>query len=185
MPGHGIPDEAGGWPDQVKARRQYLANVLTDCDHLSEAGLTDAEMEQARDLLHRALAEPVSQEGPVLCHGDLSAHHVFVDSKLRVCGLIDWGMWSAATAVDDLAEVAMRYTKPDFDAVLEGHSHGVAGQPALRRATAVALLARAIAYLRWLIASGQTGQFESGVVPLRRALTDLTTGGGTVHGSGR
>lgn len=177
MPGRGIPDDSGTWPNQAKANRRHITNVIAGCDHLGEAGLTDTELQQARDQLHRALEEPDRQEGPVLCHGDLSPHHVFVDEELRVCGLIDWGMCTAADAIDDLAEIAMRNTKTDFDAVLEGHSPDSARDPELRRAISLALMMRAMAYTRWLITSGQTGHLESGVVPIRRALTDLTTTG--------
>jgi Ser/Thr protein kinase RdoA (MazF antagonist) len=177
MPGRGIPDESGAWPEQAKDERRYVANVIADCDHLRDAGLTDPEIEQVRIVLHRALEAPARPEAPVLCHGDLSAHHVFVDRDLRVCGLIDWGMWSAAAAIDDLAEVAMRNPPTDVDAVLEGHSGESAHDPALRRAIALALTMRAIGYLRWLVTSGQTGHLESGVVPLRRALSALTPSG--------
>ncbi|MEQ4209349.1 phosphotransferase [Actinopolymorpha sp. B9G3] len=176
MRGRGMPDGTGDWPDEASDQRRYITNVIADCDHLGEAGLTDTEIQDARGLLHQALEEPVRRPAPVLCHGDLSPDHIFVDRDLRVRALIDWGMWSAGAAEDDLAEVAMRHTRADFDAVLEGHSGDAARDPALRQTISRALMMRTIAYLRWLLTSGQTGHLESGVVPLRRALTDLTRG---------
>ena len=130
-----------------------------------------------KPMVRRCTSCAIHHQELVLCHGDLSSHHVFVDPELRVCGLIDWGMWGAAPAIDDLAEVAMRYTEPDFDAVLVGHSGTSARDPDLRRAVSLAMMTRSIGHLRWLVTSGQTGHVEIGVAPLQRALKDLLSTG--------
>lgn len=174
MPGRGIPDDTGSWPDQTQHLRRHLENVLAACDRLGAAGLTDTEIQQARDLVQQASQDADGRQKPVLCHGDLSPDHVFVDEELRVRALIDWGLWSAGTAVDGLADVAMRNTAADFDAVLKGHSLDAATDPALRRGISRALMIGAIGTLSWLITSGQTGDLDTYVASLRRALTDLT-----------
>ena len=164
LPGLGLSDSQ---------HRRYIANVIADCDHLGVAGLTEEEIDQIHELLSTFLDIP-AQEVPVLCHGDLSPAHVFVDTDLRVCGLIDWGMWSAGAAVDDMADVSYRNDQVDVAAILVGHYGSAARDPVLTRAIARSLMTRVIGYLRWLITSGQTGSLEPGVGALRQALADLS-----------
>jgi aminoglycoside phosphotransferase (APT) family kinase protein len=170
MPGMGESDAR---------RRRYLANVLADCDHLGVAGFTADEIAQIRDLVGTFRDIPV-QEVPVLCHGDLAPAHVFVDADLRVCGLIDWGMWRAGAAVDDMADFTHRNDRVDAAAVLVGHYGPAASDPALTRAIARSLMTQVIGHLRWLITSGQTGCLEPGVGALRQALAHLRASNNTV-----
>jgi aminoglycoside phosphotransferase (APT) family kinase protein len=153
-------------------RRRYIANVIADCDHLDAAGLTGEEIDQIRALLSTFVDIP-APEVPVLCHGDLSHRHVCVDSGLRVCGLIDWGLWSAGAAVDDLADFTHRNVQVDVAAVLVGHYGSAASDPALMRAIARSTMTQVIGYLRWMIASEQLERLEPGVTALRRALAIL------------
>jgi aminoglycoside phosphotransferase (APT) family kinase protein len=173
MPGPGLPDHTGQWPDQEEDRRRYVRGVIADCACLGEAGLSDVEVERALLLLNDALMEP-AEPGPfVLCHGDLSADHIFVDKSLCISGIIDWGMWSAGRPTDGLADVAMRNSVADFEAIMAGHSGKAARDPACRRAISLSLMMRAIGQLSWLVTSGQTGHLAGTVNALRRALNDL------------
>lgn len=164
MPGLGLSDAQ---------RRRYIANVIADCDHLHVAGLAEQEIDRARELLSTFPDIP-TREVPVLCHGDLYPAHVFVDANLRVCGLIDWGLWHAGAAVDDIADVTYRNDHVDAAAVLVGHYGSAGGDLTLTRAIARSLMTQVIGELRWLIASGQTGSLEPGVAALRRALAELS-----------
>ena len=77
---------------------------------------------------------------PVLCHGDVSPVHVFVDPEMQVVGLIDWGMWHGGPAVSELAGLAMkdtRSTSPPSTAT-------ELTDPALRRLIAWRTITRAI-----------------------------------------
>lgn len=170
MSGLGVPDAQGKWPGQAADRHHYLTGVVADCDQLGDTGLTAAEISAARDLLSAELHRPASTATPVLCHGDLSPDHVFVDCDLRVTAIIDWGLWSAGAAADGLADIALRNSAADLTAVLAGHP---AADP---RDIDMSLLTLGIGLLRWFVTSGQSGQFQSVVVPLRRAIAQLTAG---------
>jgi aminoglycoside phosphotransferase (APT) family kinase protein len=153
--------------------RRYIAGVIADCDHLDVAGFSESEVEQIRALVG-TFAEIPEQELQVLCHGDLSSAHFFVDNENRVSGLIDWGMWSARAPLDDLADFAQRHDLADLAAVLDGYYGSSASDPELRRAISRALMTRVIGNLRWLITSGQTLSLEPGARTLRRAFGELT-----------
>lgn len=127
MPGDGRPDDHGRWGDPATGLRRYLADVREDTRHLPAAGLAGAEVARLIELLDH----PVSPEdAPVLCHGDLSSEHLFVDAELRVVGLIDWGQWCAGPAASDLADLAMRHPAADRDAVRAGY--GISADPGCR-----------------------------------------------------
>jgi aminoglycoside phosphotransferase (APT) family kinase protein len=172
MPGAGLPDEEGVWPDPDAKWRSYIANCLADCEHLAAAGLTPAEVQRVVDVLESSIDQPVDDH-PVLCHGDVSPEHVFVDRDLRVAGLIDWGLWHAGSAVSELAAIALTHTPTDLNAVLTGHGHTPTDR-ALNQAISRHAIARATAHIRWLVSSGQTAELHRLATVLRSALTDLT-----------
>ena len=83
----------------------------------------------------------------------------------------------AAPAIDDLAEVHMRYSEPDFDAVLRGHKVRLPRViPSYEDPSRFLPIMRSIGHVRSLITSGQTRHFESGTaLHVRRALKALPT----------
>lgn len=172
MPGAGVPDDDETWPDPATHRRRYLANRMADCEQLGMAGLTRDESAQVIALLSDAPDLPVSDE-PVLCHGDLGDEHVFIDSHLKVCGLIDWGMWSAGSAVGDLAAAAISHDDTGFAAIVAGHNAGSPTDPAFWRAIRCSLVARLVANIGWYVTSGQTAMLEPTGTTLRRVLNDI------------
>jgi aminoglycoside phosphotransferase (APT) family kinase protein len=170
MPGAGLPDEHGTWPDPETKWRSYIANCLADCEHLAAAGLQPTEVTRVIEVLQASADAPADE--PALCHGDVSPEHVFVDSDLRMVGLIDWGMWHAGSAVSELAGLALTHTPADLDAILTGHGDAPTDAD-LRQAIARHAVARATAHIRWLVTSGQTAEFHRLATALRSAVAAL------------
>jgi aminoglycoside phosphotransferase (APT) family kinase protein len=170
MPGAGVPDDDETWPDPATHRRRYLANRLADCEQLGTAGLTGDETARVKALFNDAPDFPVSDH-PVLCHGDLGPEHIFVDSDLRVCGLIDWGMWNAGSAVGDLAAAAISHDEAGLAALIAGHNAGSPTDPAFWRAIRCSLIAHLVGNIGWYVASGQTAMLAPAGTALRRVLT--------------
>lgn len=168
MPGAGVPDAQGNWTDPATHRRDYIATCLADCEHLPTAGLTPAEVDQVVNVLERS-SDIDEADSPVLCHGDISPEHVFVDPDLRMVGLIDWGMWSAGTAMSELAVEALKNTATDFDAIIAGHG-GLPSETALNRMICRLAIPRATAQIGWLVTSGQSAEVYRPVAGLRWAL---------------
>ena len=171
MPGTGRPDDHGRWMDADADLRPYIADILADCQHLAAAGLSPAEVDQVVQVAEAATDTPA--DAPVLCHGDVSAEHVFVDPQLRVVGLIDWGLWGAGSAVSDLAGVAMNHTEADFEAIIAGYGADLPTGSALRHAICWHTIARATGAIRWLVTSGQIHELPTPTTALRNALTRI------------
>jgi Ser/Thr protein kinase RdoA (MazF antagonist) len=164
MPGVGRPDEQGNWADPIDDHRRDLADCQTATEHLPAAGLTSEEVERVR---HELAEYPYDE--PVLCHGDISPWHVYVDADLRVVGLIDWGLWHAGSALAELATEMIKNTEQDFAAIAAGH-----GGPVLDPENRAWILRRAIpqlvGQLGWLVRSGQTAELAGPADALRRII---------------
>lgn len=172
-PGLGTPDREGVWPDPDKYRRAYINKRLAERGHLEAAGVRADEIDQAIALLGaRQGASP--WEEPVLCHGDIYSEHVFIDAQLRVCGVIDWGMWRGAPAVDDLGYVKMR-PDLDFDAIISGYGTSPLDDRGFRDAILVSIIAYAMQDLGWHLSIGNTFAAEPNITALRQALTDISS----------
>jgi aminoglycoside phosphotransferase (APT) family kinase protein len=168
-PGAGVPDQEGNWLPADEFRDRYIATRVAECERLPQAGFTVAEIDQAIALL-RDIPEC---SDPVLCHGDISPVHLFVDSELRVCGLIDWGLWRGGTAIEELASVAFANSQADAAAIFAGH--GVTDDdPDFRRPLTLSIVPQAIAQIGWLVHSRQTAMLGPHVAALRRALNELS-----------
>ncbi len=170
MPGAGVPDDHGRWEDPETSRRGYLAAVSDDSRHLGPAGLTSAEVDRVLGILHGSIV-PL-EDPPVLCHGDVSPEHVFVDAELRVVGLIDWGMWHASSAASELAGLGMLYRSADLDTIIAGHGFPTdsAAQDQIHWHT----IAQASGQIRWLVVSNQGEEVVGPVTALRTALSKIT-----------
>ncbi len=167
-PSAGRPDSGGNWLDADVYRERYIAARMAECERLPEAGFTVPEIDQAIALLR----ETPECSDPVLCHGDVSPVHLFVDSELRVCGLIDWGLWRGGTAIEELANVAFVNSESDTAAIFAGL--GVTDDdPDFRRLVTLSIVPQAIAAIGWFIQSGQTAMLGPHVATLHRALDDL------------
>lgn len=167
MPGTGRPDDHGRWMQPEPDRRRYQAAVTEDTQHLTAAGLSAAEVDRVVEFVHSDVV-PI-EDPPVLCHGDLSNEHVFVDSELRVVGLIDWGMWNASSAEADLTLVGILYPESDLAAVIAGH--GLSDDAEFRRRLCWHTITQATGQVRWLLVSGQQGELAKPVAVIRDALS--------------
>lgn len=111
----GIPvdgDWTAGTASEVAKRRAERALVIT-------AGFSDHEVDQLMTALDR-YPDRYPCPDPVLCHGDLSPKHIFVDDELRVTGVIDFGDTHAGSPVDDLAVLRVRGPALSLDSLLAG-----------------------------------------------------------------
>ena len=167
MPGDGRPDEHDHWGDSASGQRRYVAAVREDTRHLPTAGLAGDEVARVIELLDHPVGSLV--EPPVVCHGDLSPEHVFVDAALRVVGLIDWGQWSAGPAASDLADFAMRHPPADRDAVFAGYA--LPAGPEARDQLYWYVITRATGQIRWLVDSDQLDEMSGPAAAIRTALT--------------
>lgn len=174
-PGVWRPDDKDVWPTATEVRRGFIAERTAEREHLVAAGLTTAEIDKTIELVGASPHTP-PRANPVLCHGDISPEHVFVDDGLRICGLIDWGLWHGGSAVGELAYAAMRHDFADFAAIVNGHGGGSLDDPRFRAAISLSIVNQAIGHIAWHHSIGDMDGLEPNVAALRQALADVDRG---------
>lgn len=175
MPGVWRPDADGHWPDAALYRRHYVSDRLAEGPLLEAAGLSTNEVNCAFDLL---VAGPDGRAdlSQVLCHGDFSAEHVFVDQNLRLSAVIDWGMWRSSSAVADLAVASLHLGRDDFEALVSGHTQAMADGPGVLRQLDVFVITEALAHVAWSQSVGDLDGTLKSVSAVRDALHRLALG---------
>ena len=144
-------------------RRGQRADLLA-------AGLTEAETVQILETIGLSPDIPSPSE-PVLCHGDLHAEHAFIDDRIEVSGVIDWGLWRGGSAVDDLGTMFIQYPADDFTTILAGHGHQDGAD--FRRRLALATINQMVGHVAWSVSIGNTSGTVHGAAVLRTALQQL------------
>lgn len=115
-------DEERDW---ATAMRAGLDDRYAERDKIITAGFTVDEFDRTFGLLETYVRDFPCRRW-VLCHGDLSGKHVFVDRDrtgegVRVSGIIDFGDWKAGAPVHDLAVLRARDPRLDLDPILRGY----------------------------------------------------------------
>lgn len=168
VPGPWRPDAKGVWPDPAELREGYVRDRRAEHDQLLAAGLTPAEVESTLASLDTS-PEPAAADF-VLCHGDLSPEHVFVDGD-RVTCLIDWGMWHGGSRLGELTYLHNTFEDEDFAAILAGYGRPLDDE--LRRDLATVTLSQLIGHVAHHVTIGDRAGAERNVALMRRALAEL------------
>lgn len=149
-----------------------MAAVRADCQRLGGAGLTATEVAEIGRILDTVDRAPIL-DAPILCHGDISAEHLFIGSDQTVVGLIDWGMWNGGTPADEISALSTRLDDDDLATVLAHHPSAAHMSEEFRRQVAISLLTQSIGGLAWLIRSGQSDQRQRLIAAIRRSVGEL------------
>ena len=169
MPGVWRPGDDGRWPDPDELREGFVTERRGEQDRLVAAGMTVAEVDRVMALLEVSPDPP--RTGFVLCHGDVSPEHVFVDSRQRVSGLIDWGMWHGGSRTGELAHVADTFGCADLEPILQGYGYSPAiGHDELQRQLATTLTVQLIGHIAHHVAIGDSAGAAGNVAAVRQAL---------------
>jgi aminoglycoside phosphotransferase (APT) family kinase protein len=105
--GFGFPKENQTWEFDTwqSYRDSALQKRESDAPYLVKAGLSEREVSELLDIV----SEMKSRENqkPVLCHADIGFEHLFVNEKLELVSLIDWGMCQGNSHALDVAVFLM------------------------------------------------------------------------------
>lgn len=174
LPGYGLPDDLSRWPDAATHHHQLFEKLTVDIGCLTSAGLDRKEVAAIRLRLETLRHRGPRRDIPVMCHGDTGPEHVFIDADLQVCGIIDWGLWFAGGAADDLANVALRYGCADTAAIFAGHGmSSISSSAPSRRTIRDSIMMQCVSEIGWLVTSGQVESVGPFVIALRNVLREL------------
>jgi aminoglycoside phosphotransferase (APT) family kinase protein len=124
----GSKDTSASWTDHT---HKLIAERRRDIPLLVQAGLTDTE---AAGLI--AMIESLSDFAPaqpLLCHGDLSTEHIFVDDALDLTAIIDFGMCRGGPGTLDVAILLMFHPEVELAWLAEGYGDDLRPSLPLRR----------------------------------------------------
>jgi aminoglycoside phosphotransferase (APT) family kinase protein len=115
-------DAAGRWdfPDWSSIMASALENRAAERELLARAGLGSADVDALLAAAERYGRE-FPCERPVLCHGDFSTRHVFVDDELRISAVLDFGQLQGGARELDLGRLLFDRFPPALEAVVAGY----------------------------------------------------------------
>lgn len=161
------------WPTMMAA---VLADRYAERDKILAAEFSAPRFDRILDLLEGYVRDfPCAQW--VLCHGDLSAKHIFVtgygrgSAAVRVSGIIDFGDWQPGAPVHDLAVLRVRSPGLELRPLLAGH--GTATDETFRRRLDLHTLIIALCSLEFGVAEGDHASIERSAHMIHTLITDL------------
>lgn len=122
VPGLWRPGPDGAWPDRdwETLMTDWVDDREAERDLVCSMGFAAAEFARMIALLRTYVRDfPCGQ--PVLCHGDFTPEHIFIDEHQHVCGVIDFGMYCGGPPISDLAYLRYALPESDLAAILAGY----------------------------------------------------------------
>lgn len=121
VPGFWRPGPGGEWMrDWAALMTGFIADREAERDLVCAMGFGAAEFDRMIAWLH-TYADEFPCRRPVLCHGDFTSEHIFVDRRLHVSAIIDFGMYCGGPSISDLAYLRYAMPQPDLAAILAGY----------------------------------------------------------------
>jgi aminoglycoside phosphotransferase (APT) family kinase protein len=117
---HLNPDGSWDFPDWRAVMDSTVRGRGSEQEWIVRAGFSEDEFSCMMRLIERYRDE-FSCAQPVLCHGDYLPEHIFVDDSLRICGVIDFGMYRGDHPIHDFAALSTAGTGMQIRQVLKGY----------------------------------------------------------------
>ena len=149
----------------VKARSQEKPYLL-------QAGITEKEF----NLLIKALEEYRDNfdcKQPVLCHGDFLPEHIFIDHKLNITGIIDFGLYEGNHPVHDFAFISFQAPTLNLGAIKKGYSNKAIFDEKFERRLLLHKIALQMGYLAYHIQENMTYEAKFVYQRLKESLEEL------------
>ncbi|CAA9366046.1 MAG: hypothetical protein AVDCRST_MAG93-7984, partial [uncultured Chloroflexia bacterium] len=162
----------GSWdfPDWESIMHSAMEGRAADVPDLLRAGLTEAETDQL--LAIHAVMPTLPTPEAVLCHGDLSTEHIFVDDQLRVCSVIDWGYFQGGSAVLDLAMLRMYHSEVPTAWIMKGYRDQSLFDSTFQLQLLVQLAGLQMGFLAHEMREGNSGITEVALPGIRATLAE-------------
>lgn len=117
------PDGRWDFPDWASIDQANRRDRTAERPYLQQAGLQEPEIDR---LLALILAQrPPMDCQPVLCHADLGFDHLFVDARLTITGVIDFGEFQGGLPLVDFARLRLDCTDEEMGWVQAGYANQV------------------------------------------------------------
>jgi Ser/Thr protein kinase RdoA (MazF antagonist) len=164
----------GSWdfPDWDSIMRSAMEGRTNDMPDLRRAGLTEAEVDQLLAILAVMPTFPAPEA--VLCHGDLRSEHVFVDDRLRVCSVIDFGYFQGGPALLDFATLRIFHPEVPTSWIMAGYGDKSLFDASFQMHLMVHQVGLQIGFLAHEMREGNRLKTEAAVPRIRAMLAEWT-----------
>jgi Ser/Thr protein kinase RdoA (MazF antagonist) len=125
------PNGRGSFSDWYAFVQFTLEQRVSDIPYIVQAGLLESEAYTLLEITRELQLSSDTQ--PVLCHGDLSNEHIFVDDDLTVTGIIDFGQCQGGPPAIDTAVLLMFHPEIDLAWLKRGYYNKVHSDTLYRR----------------------------------------------------
>jgi aminoglycoside phosphotransferase (APT) family kinase protein len=163
----------GSWdfPDWDSMWQTPTDERASERPQLMQAGFTWADVDLMLDIL-QVERERFPVEQPVLCHGDLSPGHLFVDDDLNLTGVIDFGEFQGGGPIVDFANLSMSCPNVDLAWLQRGYGNQELFDGAFPTRLLVAKVGQQMGYLAHYIRQGNAEEAAPIAAGLRESLRE-------------
>jgi aminoglycoside phosphotransferase (APT) family kinase protein len=154
--------EFDNWQSYVLSNLQWRES---DAPYLVKAGLSDKEVSQLLAIVGTMKSQ--NHQKPVLCHGDLSFEHLFVNDDLELVSIIDWGMCQGGSYALDIAVFLMYNPDIELSWMVQDYSSLEVSEIAFKREILIWQVNTAMSFLGHGIREGNEDYKDIAVQGLR------------------
>lgn len=162
----------GRWdfPDWQSIARSAIHERTAEAPLLLQAGLGQAEVDALLRILNTLLTFEYPQ--PVLCHGDLGSDHLFVDDRLRLTGVIDFGDFQGGAAILDFAILLMNEPAFELEWLQQGYQPAALFDGTFAAQLLVQQAGMQMGYLAHYVREGNADEREVLLEGMQRTIRD-------------
>jgi aminoglycoside phosphotransferase (APT) family kinase protein len=146
-PGHW---ECDTWPELIQSTRASHTFISSQLRHWGFAGHDLVTISSMLDTYGRDFRV----DHPVLCHGDFIPKHLFVDTTLRLTGIIDFGDVQGGPAIHDLAYLHMWRPEIDLGWLRSGYGRAACIDDRFEQRLVLHIVCVQLRYLEYFLRAG-------------------------------
>ncbi|MCX6046523.1 MAG: aminoglycoside phosphotransferase family protein [Chloroflexi bacterium] len=167
-------NSAGQWDyatyDQIMA--SHLQARRAEAPLLRQAGFSEAEIERMLATIVTC-AQQFRCEQPVLCHGDLHPHHLFITDDLRLSAIIDFGEFQGGAPIGDFVTLKMDHPAVDWRWLQAGYANNALFTENFDQQLTLRAIGAQIGYLAYYIQQANRLEVQQATHSLRLLLHAL------------
>ncbi len=110
---------------------------------------------------------------PVLCHGDLHPHHLFITDNLRLSAIIDFGEFQGGAPIGDFVTLKMDHPEVNWRWLQTGYAHKALFVDNFDQQLTLRAIGSQMGYLAYYVQQGNQAEMDKSAHSLRRLLQEL------------
>jgi aminoglycoside phosphotransferase (APT) family kinase protein len=163
------------FPDWKAITASARRNRRNEKPFILQAGFCEAEFDMMMHIMEYKKFD-VEHRQPVLCHADFLLEHIFVDERLTISGIIDFGEFQGGLPIHDFAIFSFEHPEINLDWLKAGYADQALFDEYFTTRLLVYKLGLQIGYLTYYVQTGNTPEILFTANGLRDILENLSTG---------